>query len=265
MDSSDLPLVWHLLKSWWLNLIDPCTFSSIGGTRTGDRVCGSVCFNRLSHSHFGKLGKRNRSRSISTIQRTSLPPATKLGQGYIFTGVCDSVHRGVGVLPHRGGCVLPPGGGGVLPPGGGVLSPREGDSSWGVLPSRGGCFLLGGCFLPGGASSGGCLMETPGTATAAGGTHLTGMHSCCFIVSTLLWRAHHAKGQLKRILWIVYFHPHITGTNPDFIFIPEDSSKTQMDVVVKNVCQIGQPTFSLFFSHSNIWLMNEQLGGTEEQ
>ena len=25
----------------------------------------------------------------------SLPPATKLGQGYIFTGVCDSVHRGV--------------------------------------------------------------------------------------------------------------------------------------------------------------------------
>ena len=25
-----------------------------------------------------------------------LPPATKLGQGYIFTGVCDSVHRGGG-------------------------------------------------------------------------------------------------------------------------------------------------------------------------
>ena len=23
-----------------------------------------------------------------------LPPATKLGQGYVFTGVCDSVHRG---------------------------------------------------------------------------------------------------------------------------------------------------------------------------
>ena len=23
-----------------------------------------------------------------------LPPATKLGQGYIFTGICDSVHRG---------------------------------------------------------------------------------------------------------------------------------------------------------------------------
>ena len=28
------------------------------------------------------------------VQFLSLPPATKLGQGYIFTGVCDSVHRG---------------------------------------------------------------------------------------------------------------------------------------------------------------------------
>ena len=25
-----------------------------------------------------------------------LPPATKLGQGYIFTGICDSVHGGWG-------------------------------------------------------------------------------------------------------------------------------------------------------------------------
>ena len=37
----------------------------------------------------------------------SLPPATKLGQGYVFTRVCDSVHKGV--LPQ---CMLrytPPG------------------------------------------------------------------------------------------------------------------------------------------------------------
>ena len=33
-----------------------------------------------------------------------LPPATKLGQGYIFTGVCDSVHRGVS---GPGGISLP--------------------------------------------------------------------------------------------------------------------------------------------------------------
>ena len=33
-----------------------------------------------------------------------LPPATKLGQGYIFTGMCDSVHRGG--VPGLGGMVL---------------------------------------------------------------------------------------------------------------------------------------------------------------
>ena len=38
---------------------------------------------------------------------------------------------------------------------------------------RGG--LVPGVAGPGG---GGCLVETPPTATAAGGTHPTGMHSC---------------------------------------------------------------------------------------
>ena len=36
----------------------------------------------------------------------------------------------------------------------------------------------GGCLVPGGSGLGGCLVETPRTATAAGGTHPTGMHSC---------------------------------------------------------------------------------------
>ena len=49
----------------------------------------------------------------------------------------------------------------------------------------GGCLVQGG-LLPGGAwFRGGCL-ETPppGTATAVGGTHPTGMHSClkCYLV-----------------------------------------------------------------------------------
>ena len=39
-----------------------------------------------------------------------LPPTTKLGQGYIFTGVCNSVHRGGvhgwGPAWLRGACVL---------------------------------------------------------------------------------------------------------------------------------------------------------------
>ena len=54
----------------------------------------------------------------------------------------------------------------------------------------------GGCLLQGGACSwgvwsGGCLLrgwswgvpggDPPGTATAAGGTHPTGIHSCCIL------------------------------------------------------------------------------------
>ena len=42
-------------------------------------------------------------------KRQLLPPATKLGQGYIFTGVCDSAH------------------------GGGVPGPGGGSCSWGVF------------------------------------------------------------------------------------------------------------------------------------
>ena len=34
--------------------------------------------------------------------RGSLPPATKLGQGYVFTRVCDSVHGGGPVSVHAG-------------------------------------------------------------------------------------------------------------------------------------------------------------------
>ena len=53
--------------------------------------------------------------------------------------------------------------GGVLPPGGCVLPPGGG-----VLPPIG---------VPGGD-------PPPGTATAAGGTHPTGMHSCFFFKIT---------------------------------------------------------------------------------
>ena len=40
--------------------------------------------------------------NCSALSDSLLPPATKLGQGYVFTGVCDSVHRG-GCLPQ---CIL---------------------------------------------------------------------------------------------------------------------------------------------------------------
>ena len=74
------------------------------------------------------------------------PQQRSLGQGNMFTGVCLST----------GGCLLR----GV--PAHGVPAP------WGV-PAPGG---VGSC------SGGGCLVETPQTATAAGGTYPTGMHSC---------------------------------------------------------------------------------------
>ena len=48
-----------------------------------------------------------------------------------------------------------------------------------ILFTGGGCLVPGGVPGPGGSGPGGCLVETPQTATAAGGTHPTGMHSCC--------------------------------------------------------------------------------------
>ena len=52
----------------------------------------------------------------------------------------------------------------------------------------GGCLFPGGCLVPGGSDPGGVpgsrrgLVENPSprTATAAGGTHPTGMHSCLY-------------------------------------------------------------------------------------
>ena len=46
------------------------------------------------------------------------------------------------------------------------------------LVRGGGCLVPGGYLLWGCLVLGGCLVEPPGTATAAGGTHPIGMHSC---------------------------------------------------------------------------------------
>ena len=58
------------------------------------------------------------------------------------------------------------------------------------MPGPGGGAWSGGCLVPGGSAiggvsgpgggvpaPGGCLVETPWTATAAGATHPTGMHA----------------------------------------------------------------------------------------
>ena len=87
-----------------------------------------------------------------------LPPATKLGQGNIFTGICDSVKGGAS--SQEGVCSR-----GVSGPGeGGVWS--QGVSVLGVVWSQ-------GVSAPDGAR-----WRPPGTAPVAGGTHPTGMHSC---------------------------------------------------------------------------------------
>ena len=63
---------------------------------------------------------------MTEFYKHSLAPATKLGQGNVFTGVCDSVNGGLsapggkGRGLFRGGCLLPAGFlllGGWRPPG----------------------------------------------------------------------------------------------------------------------------------------------------
>ena len=68
------------------------------------------------------------------------------------------VHGPDGVHGARGVCVHGPGAGGAW--------------SWGCVHGLGGC-MVWGVHGPGGVHGG----DTP-TATAAGGTHPTGMHSC---------------------------------------------------------------------------------------
>ena len=103
---------------------------------------------------------------INTIWRFQfifLPPATKLGQGYIFTGVCDSVHRGGGHAWLLGGHAW------LL---GGVCG-------WGVC--MGACMVARGtCMVAGGA----CVV-------ARGYAWLPwGMHGCwgvCVVARGHLW------------------------------------------------------------------------------
>ena len=55
--------------------------------------------NILLNARFYKGGLPKGTNVLSSTC-TTLPPATKLGQGYVFTGVCDSVHRGGSASVH---------------------------------------------------------------------------------------------------------------------------------------------------------------------
>ena len=157
----------------------------------------------------------------------SLPTATMLGQGYIFTGVCDSVNVGGGVSAPRG--VSAPG---VSAPGGGVRGVCSWEvSAWGVstlgVSALGG--LLGGVSAPrrgllrgwgGGVSlvGGMGLVETP-----PGRPLLQAVRILleCILVLACLWRngrvltklcATHNTIDQSRVIWGPPFlsssHPH---------------------------------------------------------
>ena len=114
-----------------------------------------------------------------------LPPATKLGQGYIFTGVCDSVNRG----GMRGCCWGVALGGMVALEG--VCMVAQGGHAWllweGCMAALGGVhgcsgghvwLLWGACMVaPGGVcgcSGGACMVAPRGHAWLLHG----GMHGC---------------------------------------------------------------------------------------
>ena len=93
----------------------------------------------------------------------SLPPATKLGQGYIFTGVCDSVHGGACVVAGRGKGAMRGCQGACMVARGHVWLPG------------GACVVAKGCaWLPG-------VCVVAGGACMVAGGHvwlLGGMHGC---------------------------------------------------------------------------------------
>ena len=111
-------------------------------------------------------------------------------------------------------------------PGGGVSAPS------------GGCLLPGGVCLRGGvggSAPGGCAWWRSPTATAAGGTHPTGMHSCCFckakkyadvmvnvdiskiFILKAIWA--HKQFALFRITYVAHFSKHrVTSVPASFPF-----------------------------------------------
>ena len=86
---------------------------------------------RGSLLHILKTKKSNGQIQLKQIFFLFLPPATKLGQGYVFTRVCDSV--------HSRGCLVP-GGGGLLP---GRVS-----GAGAAYPGRGACLVRVGVETP---------------------------------------------------------------------------------------------------------------------
>ena len=100
-----------------------------------------------------------------------LPPAMKLGQGYVFTRVCDSVHRGRSWSLSRGVSIMSRG-----------VSITEGSLSWGS-PSRGslsrgsmsGGVSVWGVSVPGDLCPGGFCLGIPVQGVSVWGISVQGV------------------------------------------------------------------------------------------
>ena len=144
-------------------------------------VCHPCIFlginSRKCQLHSTCISYIHRAKSISLY--SSYRPKRSFGQGYVFTGVCDSVHGG-GVLNFSGGVYLP---GGYLP--GGVYLPG-GCTCQGGVPAGGCTCRREGVYLPGGYLPGGMYLPEggylPGVyllgGVPAGGVYLPGGCTC---------------------------------------------------------------------------------------
>ena len=142
------------------------------------KVVQSILQRSVTYGNISELilGRGHISKSLFTIlhnwlsievhhctkpYETLLPAATKLGQGNVFTSVCDSVHGGGSASVHAG---MPAPPGLETPPG------PEAPLGPGRPPQTRQTPPLGPDTPPG--------KQTPAYGQWAAGTHPTGMHSC---------------------------------------------------------------------------------------
>ena len=120
---------------------------------------------------------------------TLLPPATKLGQGYVFTGVCHSVNRGVGGVYLSACWDTHPPRSRHAPLGADTLTPLGADTPPEQTPP--GVDTPQRSRHPPGEDTTHPGADTPLTSMLgrycrrAGGTHPTGMQSCFVMVNRI--------------------------------------------------------------------------------
>ena len=76
-----------IVSQWWIYIVKFWT-----RVHRSDQFSSFSCSFRQILAF--RIGAPSLENSGSAAVSGLLPPATKLGQGYVFTGVCDSVHRG---------------------------------------------------------------------------------------------------------------------------------------------------------------------------